>query len=153
MPKSATGRCAVSLCWITGMNRLRWALASLRIKRGDMILLTVLLTVSAAMGILFAVSQPKPEYVSVREDGMEIARLPLNIDRVYRINDSNTIEISGKSVRMTEASCPDRICIKTGAISRSGQSIVCAPHRIVVTIIGDREPSPYDAITNLILLH
>ena len=119
--------------------------------RRKLILATMILAAAALLASCG--SQPKPEYVSVREDGMEIARLPLNIDRVYRINDSNTIEISGKSVRMTEASCPDRICIKTGAISRSGQSIVCAPHRIVVTIIGDREPSPYDAITNLILLH
>ena len=38
---------------------------------------------------------------------------------------------------MTHADCPDQICVKTGSISRSGQSIVCAPNRVVVTVTGE----------------
>ena len=106
-----------------------------------------LLAFCCALGILFLINQPKPEFVSVRLDGMEITRLPLHRDCRYSVG-GNTIEISGGSVRMTDADCPDRICVKTGSISRSGQSIVCAPHKIVVTIVGGDKNPGYDVLTN-----
>lgn len=130
------------------MSRLRQKLRSLGIKRGDMIVVSVLLLLSAMIGILFAVNQPEPKYASVRVDGMEITRLPLDRDCIYRITDGNTIQISGGAVRMIDADCPDKICVKTGAVSRSGQSIVCAPHKIVVTVTGGKATSDYDVKTN-----
>ena len=120
------------------------ALRRLGIKRGDILVLAALLIVSAALGIFLATNRTEPQYVSVKA----IARLPLSKDCVYRINDGNTIEIRDGSVRMSEADCPDKICVKTGRISRSGQSIVCAPHRVTVTITGNSEKKPYDVITN-----
>ena len=130
------------------MNRLHRSLRKLGIKRGDVIVFVSLMALSLILGFLFAVHQPKPEYVSVRVDGMEITRLPLYIDRVYKISDDNIIEISGGSVRMTYATCPDKICVKTGAISDSQHSIVCAPHKVVILITGGRDDQSYDAITN-----
>ena len=130
------------------MNRLRRTLGRWGIKRGDLIVLAALLAFSAVLGIAFIVCRPEPEYVSVKADGMEIARLPLDEDCVFRVGDGNTIEICGGSVRMMEADCPDKICVKTGSISRSGQSIVCAPHKVVVTVIGKNDNRNYDVITN-----
>ncbi|MFR4337598.1 MAG: NusG domain II-containing protein [Lachnospira pectinoschiza] len=37
---------------------------------------------------------------------------------------------------MTDADCPDKLCVKTGMISKTGETIVCLPHRVVVEIIG-----------------
>lgn len=130
------------------MNRLNRSLRKLGIKRGDIFLFAALMAFTVMLGIIFAFNRPEPATVSVRVDGMEIARLPLHIDRVYRISDDNTIEISGGSVRMIYATCPDKICVKTGAISKSGHSIVCAPHKVVVLIIGGRDDKTYDVITN-----
>ena len=130
------------------MNRLRSTLRQFGIKSGDIALLLALLALSLISGIIIAVTMPSPEYVVIKSDGVETARLPLNEDCTYRIGDGNTIEISGGSVRMSFADCPDKICVKTGAISRSGQSIVCAPHRIVVTITGKQSNNSYDVITN-----
>ena len=124
------------------------ALRRLGIKRGDILVLAALLIVSAALGIFLATNRTEPQYVSVKADGKEIARFPLSKDCVYRINDGNTIEIRDGSVRMSEADCPDKICVKTGRISRSGQSIVCAPHRVTVTITKKKKKKPYDVITN-----
>lgn len=130
------------------MDRLHHLIRTLGIKPGDLVLTGALLTLSLLLAILFAVRSPEAEYVSVKVDGMQIANLPLHIDRVYRIDDNNTIEIYGGSVRMTYATCPDQICVKTGAISKSGQSIVCAPHKIVVIITGGDDAAAVDAITN-----
>ena len=130
------------------MNRRHASLRRLGIRRGDIVLAASLLAFSAILGILFLFIQPEPKYVSVRLDGMEITRMPLNQDCRHSIGSGNMIEISGGSVRMIYADCPDKICVKTGSISRSGQSIVCAPHKLVVTIVGAEDNPSYDARTN-----
>lgn len=48
--------------------------------------------------------------------------------------EENIIEIGTGYVRMVSASCPDQICVKTGQISKPGESIVCLPHRLIITI-------------------
>jgi hypothetical protein len=37
---------------------------------------------------------------------------------------------------MKDADCPDKLCEKTGKISKNGETIVCLPHRVVVEIQG-----------------
>lgn len=51
------------------------------------------------------------------------------------------IEIAEGGVRMKEADCPDQICVSRGLIQKSGQSIVCLPHRLVIRLeqVGDQE--------------
>ena len=133
------------------MNKLCTAAGQLGIRRGDLILAAALLLLSAAAGILTLVIRPEPACALVRVNGTEIARLPLDQDGTYRIGSGNTIEISDGKVRMIYADCPDKICVRTGEISAIGQSIVCAPHRVVITIAGsDGKESHhnYDVITN-----
>ena len=130
------------------MNSFFRFIKALGIKRGDLILAAALLLMSAALGAVFALNQPEPKYVSIRVEGREITRIPIDMDCRYSIGEGNTIEISGGSVRMIYADCPDKICVKTGSISQSGQSIVCAPHKISVTIIGGNENASYDIRTN-----
>lgn len=44
------------------------------------------------------------------------------------------IEISNGKVRAVESVCGAQICVMRGWISRSGDSIVCVPNRIMITI-------------------
>ena len=37
---------------------------------------------------------------------------------------------------MKDADCPDKLCEKTGKISKNGETIVRLPHRVVVEIQG-----------------
>jgi hypothetical protein len=41
------------------------------------------------------------------------------------------------TIFVTETDCHDKICLKTGAVSKNGQSIVCLPKKITVKIIGE----------------
>ena len=44
---------------------------------------------------------------------------------------------SGESgIRVIAADCPTQDCVRTGLISRGGQSIVCLPARIIVQLAG-----------------
>ncbi len=51
----------------------------------------------------------------------------------------NKLVIENGAVRMLEASCPDQVCVHTGAISKPGQTIVCLPNRVVIEISGGEE--------------
>ena len=48
-------------------------------------------------------------------------------------------EVKNGKIRLTEASCPDKICVKTGYIGSSGQSIICVPNKITVSVVGSDE--------------
>lgn len=48
----------------------------------------------------------------------------------------NKVEINKNSVRIVEASCPDKLDVKAGWISKSNQMLVCLPNRLVVKIQG-----------------
>lgn len=46
----------------------------------------------------------------------------------------NVLRISQGKVWLSEADCPDKICVNTGKIQYPGQSIICLPHKVVVEI-------------------
>ena len=73
-------------------------------------------------------------------DGTELMTLDLNQDGEQVIESpgggTNRLVIKDGTVHMEEASCPDKVCIKQGTISETGQSIVCLPNRVIVTITG-----------------
>lgn len=74
----------------------------------------------------------------VLEDGRETGRYPLWEDRTVTTGglEYNVLRISQGTASVTEANCPDRLCVKAGAASRTGETIVCLPHRLVVRIEG-----------------
>ena len=47
---------------------------------------------------------------------------------------------------ITEADCPDKLCVHQAPISREGEALVCLPHRVVVTVRGEGKAA-YDALT------
>lgn len=49
------------------------------------------------------------------------------------------VEVADGSVRVTQSSCPDGLCMRMGAITRAGESIVCLPNRVSVVLAGGEE--------------
>ena len=43
--------------------------------------------------------------------------------------------IDGTKVYMESADCPNQICVHHGAISHTGETIVCLPNRVVIEIV------------------
>lgn len=44
------------------------------------------------------------------------------------------IETANGKIRVQSSDCPDKICVKTGYISKKGEKIVCLPKRLVIEI-------------------
>lgn len=71
----------------------------------------------------------------------------LEEDQRIEINDTNILVIADGKADMIEADCPDQICVDQKSISKSGESIVCLPNKVVVSIQADEQPE-FDAIAN-----
>jgi hypothetical protein len=56
------------------------------------------------------------------------------------------VVIEDGTVRVVRSPCPEKICIKTGRISKPGQWIACLPNRVFISIRGRRSEQP-DAIS------
>jgi Protein of unknown function (DUF1312). len=56
----------------------------------------------------------------------------------------NVIEVSTGRIRVKDADCPDKICVRTGWIDKPGEVIVCLPHKLVIQIIG--QPAGVDSV-------
>ena len=103
--------------------------------RNDLILIAVLL---AAAGIAFG----SGGYAVVVQDGKEVATYPLNVDTSVTINSPtgfNTLVIKDGKADVTDADCPDKLCVNQHSISYDGETIVCLPNKLVVKIVSEVE--------------
>jgi hypothetical protein len=103
----------------------------------DIILIVAVLSAGVVLLIVTGSRGKAGSYAVVMVRNNETARYSLSTDGIYTINGgTNTIEIKDGKVRMTEAECPNHLCVRQGWISFSGQSIVCLPNELSVTITG-----------------
>ena len=58
----------------------------------------------------------------------------------------NLVMIEDGTVRITDADCPDQLCMKQRSISKNGESIICLPHKLVLQICA-KEEGALDAVT------
>lgn len=103
--------------------------------------------VLALAGLVFALfyggrgDAPTAAVISV--DGAEVQRvaLPVAGDEPLTIRPDGlpyplTIQITGYEVMVLESACPSQDCVASGTVSRSGESIICLPNRLVVQLTG-----------------
>ncbi|MDD6222244.1 MAG: NusG domain II-containing protein, partial [Lachnospiraceae bacterium] len=113
----------------------------------DIILIAVLAAVLAICALFLAGRQMLALPGSKNGAKVEITRAgetslyPLDQDTQFTLTTkeggTNTNVIKEGEVRVTEADCPDMICVTKGSISRTGQTIVCMPHQLVIRIISN----------------
>ena len=114
--------------------------------RNDIILIICLLLI-AVLGIIYLFNFRKTgDRVKVTVDGEIFGIYSLNQDLTLDIHSDkdkmNRLIIKEGKVYMESATCPDGICVKHKPVFRDGESIICLPNGVVVTIISDDENSP-----------
>ncbi len=78
--------------------------------------------------------------------GRVVAAVPANADTTIVVDaplGDVVVSISGGAARIVSSSCPKKLCVKAGEISRAGQVIVCVPNGLFVAAEGRCR---YDAI-------
>ena len=102
----------------------------------------------ALLLILFFTKSTGNEVV-VSVDGTVTKTFSLSENVTYEIRGydggRNFLVIENGEAYLTEASCPDHLCIHMGRIKNVGQSIICLPNRVTVEIRGrDKSGDEYD---------
>ena len=107
-------------------------------KYDALVVLAVLLAALAlgARAYLPRADTGAPEVV-VSIDGAEVDRFALGPqERVYQSGGYTLCVVAtAEGVRVAESDCPTHDCVRTGTISRAGESIVCLPARLVIELV------------------
>ncbi|MGN0458190.1 MAG: NusG domain II-containing protein [Eubacterium sp.] len=111
-------------------------------KKADLIIIGVVLAIVGILAFfLYYVNGDSGSYVQVEINGKAVETVKLNEDfeKQYDIDGkTNTLVIKDGKASVTQANCPDGICVNHMPIRRSGESIICLPHKFVVTVINEQ---------------
>lgn len=120
-------------------------------KKADFIIIAVVAVVAGILVfVLYGLNNDSGAYVEIEADGKVIETLSLDEDAVREIETDNggrnVLVIKDGEVEMSEANCPDGICTNHSKIHRNGESIICLPHKVVVSVVNENDEYSIDAV-------
>lgn len=89
------------------------------------------------------------EIVQITVNGKEYGNYSLLNDLKIPVKTDfgfNLIEINDGKAYISEADCPDKLCVNKGKVCENGQQIVCLPNRVVIRIFKSESKGEYDAV-------
>ena len=109
-------------------------------KQRILIVIAVLIFVAGVVGTVMVLNAPKKQTVNIKSGGKVLYTLDLENekDRTFDVKTDdgvNTIEIKDGKIRVKEADCPDKTCVRMGWLESSAMPIVCLPHDLVIEFV------------------
>ena len=120
--------------------------------RNDLLFIVALLAVAAVVAIYLFVFRGTGDNVKVTVDGQLYGVYSLKQDIIEDIHTGadgsqlNRLIISDGKAYVEAATCPDGICAAHRPIFRDGESIVCLPHRVVITVATENTDNAPDTV-------
>ena len=111
-----------------------------------LVVLSVVLSAAIIAVLVYGKRESENLTATVKHRGETVAQVVLDtlqeeetvtIDGKYHL----TVTVTRDGVSVTESDCPGQDCAHTGRITKAGQSIVCLPEQVIVTMEGS-SPSP-----------
>ena len=122
--------------------------------KNDFILIGMLLIMCIASLFIIQSCSKEGSSVLIKQDGLVYGSFSLAENRVIRIpaegKDYNVVVIEYSKVYVSEADCPDGICARHGKIHRTGEAIICLPHKLSLTIIKNEADTSKEAADTVI---
>ncbi len=122
----------------------------------DIILILAFFSIAALLWIVPVLQNKlndgeRSAVVRIYQEGQEIDSYLLSEDVTVPVpyekeGGYNLLLIENGRAFISDADCPDMLCVKQRSIARNGESIICLPHKLVVQI-ESKEESGLDAIT------
>ena len=115
-------------------------------KKKEFIFIGALLAVSVLLCVyVYVLPHVKYGSIQITVDGELYGTYSLGKDQVIAIGDTNVCEIKNGEVKMTEANCPDHLCMKQPAVGSAGGYIVCLPNKVVIQGEGEGDADQQDS--------
>ncbi len=110
------------------------------LKIGDKLVVVFVIVLSVIFAFSFFGKSASSKVLEIKADSAVYKKIPLNgqsLEVPVQSNEGHLIvEVQNDRVRVVDSTCKDHLCVKQGWIDRVGESIVCLPNRISVSIIG-----------------
>lgn len=131
---------------ITGISKKA---KHLQMKPVDFILIILLMIASFSPFLLLKETQQPGQIAQLRVNSKVVKNFDLKKNQTYTYHDAadddiNKIEIRDGQIAIVYANCGDQICVRKGYIGKTGQTIVCLPHRLVIEIMGTTDDKNQD---------
>ncbi len=107
----------------------------------DKILFLFLLIVTGASFLAKNISATEGSVLLVELEGAAIYKGSMSENRTVTVKGrfgEVRIRVEEGRVAVTDAHCPNKVCVRTGWRSLAGESIICVPNRVLVKILGDQ---------------
>lgn len=95
---------------------------------------------AAVAGIIYLNCHPgNHKYALIYEDGKLVHKIDLSsVSKAYTIElEGNVVLVEKGQIGIVEADCPDKLCIKQGAIREGVRPIVCLPNNVTIKLTDD----------------
>ncbi len=116
-----------------------------KLTKGDAILLAVVLCTAAVLFVCIWLLAPKGDVAVVTVDGEEFGVYDLAENQEILLPEGHKLVIENGEASMVYAPCRDQICVHHIPVSRKGETIVCLPYRVVVTVSSRYRRGFYEA--------
>jgi len=117
------------------------------VQRGDVALVLLLLAAGATGFLLLKLlgphGRPAEVKILIRERCLVVPLADTTLALAGPLGETE-ITIEDGKVWVSSAPCPNKLCMRQGKIAKPGESIICLPNRLVITIQGAKQP---DAVT------
>jgi len=119
------------------------------LRKGDLILVTVMILIASLL-IFVRPSHTPGTNATVTVDGNYYGSWELSTDidiTIPGFSGTNTLHIRKGSASITDADCPDKLCVHHSPISVSGERIICLPNRVIVSVDSKNNSPGTDAVS------
>lgn len=116
----------------------------------DFILGAALLLAALCLFLVFREMEKDGGVITVKSDGkvVDVLSLEQNGTYVYEtFYGSNTLTIKDGKAYVSESTCKDHICEDTGSINKVGETIICLPNALFISVTEGVE-SEYDGVVD-----
>ena len=116
-----------------------------------MILGLAVIILAAGIWLMTELLKEEGAFAVVTVNGTETARYSLAENKEIRLESENggynILIIKDGKADVTEASCPDHVCVDQRSISKTGEAITCLPNKTVITIDNGQEEAEIDFVS------
>lgn len=99
------------------------------------IIFLVVFLVFAAGAFVINKIQPEEKTAIISVNGKKVKEIDLNKDETFDLktdNGHNKITVKDGEIFVTDADCPDKLCVRHGSLKNKYDAIVCLPNKVVI---------------------
>ena len=124
-----------------------------RSNRFWILLLGAIFVACAAAALMLRRAPSARTLARIRVDGQVVREIDLTAvtgEQSFPIDTpwgQNTVSVRPGGIRVSDADCPDRVCVNQGWLTGGRVPIVCLPHRLVIEFAEGGDENALDAVS------